>query len=259
LNDGTNSTIALPGFYCQNRGHLPLYLSFTAVNDGVCDYDLCCDGSDEWQGIVQCEDKCDSIGKEAMRLEQDRQKALTAAISRRKELVTTAARLRKENEIRMNDLQILIVGSESKLEKLQAQLQEAERTEKSRVARTANGGKSGEIALLVGQAKSRTIELRETLGRVRQQRDTAKNRLDELEKLLSTFQEEYNPNFNDEGVKRAVRAWEDYSAQEKTTITDEGYEKDLDEIVKTDEESGLDWESFLKHTTHENPELDLCE
>lgn len=36
------------------------------VNDGVCDYELCCDGSDEniYVGGVQCENCCDVIGKE---------------------------------------------------------------------------------------------------------------------------------------------------------------------------------------------------
>jgi protein kinase C substrate 80K-H len=69
-----------------------------------------------------------------------------------------------------------------------------------------------------------------------------KGRVKELEALLTTFKEEYNPNFNDEGVKRAVRAWEEYAAKEKSGETETAYERDLDEIVKPDdEEGGVNW------------------
>ena len=65
--------------------------------------------------------------------------------------------------------------------------------------------------MVVGLARQRTEELLRSLVQVRQERDASKSRLQELEGILSTFKEEYNPNFNDEGVKRAVRAWEDYA------------------------------------------------
>ena len=33
--------------YCRNAGYIALYVDDFKVNDGVCDYDVCCDGSDE--------------------------------------------------------------------------------------------------------------------------------------------------------------------------------------------------------------------
>lgn len=104
-------------------------------------------------------------------------------------------------------------------------------------------------------------ELRETLITVRQARDSNAERVKELETILSTFKEEYNPNFNDEGVKRAVRAWEDYAARDKGPEGDAAHERDLNEITKSDKDNGLDWDSFsdddeaeveLRKTTHHN-------
>ena len=71
ISGTSNATIVLPGFYCKNKGHVPGYIPFTYVNDGVCDYEVCCDGSDEWEGAggVKCEDKCKEIGKEFKRLD----------------------------------------------------------------------------------------------------------------------------------------------------------------------------------------------
>jgi protein kinase C substrate 80K-H len=65
-----------------------------------------------------------------------------------------------------------------------------------------------------------------------------------LETILSTFKEEYNPNFNDEGVKRAVKSWEDYAAKKDAAAeTDESAEdRDIEEISKPDSETeGINW------------------
>lgn len=40
------------------------------MNDGVCDPE-CCDGSDEFNGTVQCPNVCERVGKEA-KVERDR-------------------------------------------------------------------------------------------------------------------------------------------------------------------------------------------
>ncbi|KAK4695629.1 protein kinase C substrate 80K-H, partial [Lecanoromycetidae sp. Uapishka_2] len=243
-------TVALPGYYCKNKGHQPSYVPFTIVNDGVCDYDLCCDGSDEWAkvGGVKCEDRCKEIGKEWRKQDEIRRKSLSNAAKRRKELVTEASRLRKEIEGRIEDLQAEIQGGERKVKALEADLMEAERQERGKVVKKPGPGGS-KLSMLAQLAKDRIEELREALIEVRGQRDTGKSRIAELEGILSTFKEEYNPNFNDEGVKRAVRSWEDYAARDKPTIGDEAHDRDLNEIAKPDSETGA-----IKWTEWEEPE-----
>ncbi len=242
-----NTSLALPGYYCKNKGHQPSYVPFTFVNDGVCDYDLCCDGSDEWAkvGGVKCEDRCKEIGKEWRKQDEIRQKSVANAAKRRKELVAEAGRLRKEVEDRIQDLLTQIQGEELKVEALEADLKEAERQERGKVVKKPGVGGS-KLSMLAQLAKDRIEELRETLVEVRGQRDTGKSRIAELEGILSLFKEEYNPNFNDEGVKRAVRSWEDYAARDKPAIGDEAHDRDLDEIAKSDAESGAirwsEWE-----------------
>ncbi|KAF4547097.1 Glucosidase II beta subunit-like protein 1 [Elsinoe fawcettii] len=253
--DTINATIALPGFYCKNKGHQPSYLPFTAVNDGKCDYDLCCDGSDEYEGLVKCADKCDSIGKEFRKLSESRQKSLSAARAKRKEMVAESVKLRKEAEDEIKNLETQITAAEVSVKQAQDTLKDTEKRERNRMAKS--GGKAGEVSILINQAKQRTQELRDNLVRVREQRDVVKTRLEELEQLLTTFKEEYNPNFNDEGVKRAVRAWEDYAARDKTSIGDAAHDRDLDEVSKSDEDAGLNWDSFLTASESDNPELDL--
>ncbi|KAL8929420.1 MAG: hypothetical protein Q9172_000471 [Xanthocarpia lactea] len=245
-SDNTSRSGALPGFYCKNKGHQPSYVPFLSVNDGVCDYDLCCDGSDEWAhvGGVKCEDRCKEIGKEWRKNDEQRKKSLGAAGRKRKDLVAEAGRLRKEVEDRIQSLEAEIEGSVLKTKSLEAALADAERQERGKVVRSP--GKGGKLGSLIQTAKDRIEELRESLVELREQRDTSKSRLAELEGILSTFQSEYNPNFNDEGVKRAVRSWEEYAARDRPAIGSDAQDRDLDEIAKLDSETGIikwsDWE-----------------
>ncbi|KAK5117957.1 hypothetical protein LTR62_004001 [Meristemomyces frigidus] len=244
-NAEANSTLALPGFYCKNKGHIPTYIPFTNVNDGICDYEVCCDGSEEWEhvGGVRCEDRCQQIGKEWKKVDEARQKSLGNAGRKRKELVNEAKRRRKEVEDRLMTLGTEIEGSELKVKQLENELSEVERREKGKVVKSGEQ-KVGKMGILVGLAQQRTNELRETLERTKQERDASRTRLQELEVLLTTFKEEYNPNFNDEGVKRAVRAWEDYAARDKGPEPDAAHDRDLDAMVKSDKDNGLDWEQY---------------
>ena len=244
-----NITLALPGYYCKNKGHQPSYVPFTNVNDGVCDYQLCCDGSDEWAkvGGTKCDDRCKEIGKEWRKLDEQRQKSASNAAKRRKELVAQAAILKQEVEAKIHTLETEIQGEEIKLKGLEANLAEAERQERGKVVKKPESG--GKLSMLIHLAKDRIEELREALVEVRSQRDMSKARIAELEGILTTFKQEYNPNFNDEGVKRAVRSWEDYAARDKPTIGDEAHDRDLDEIAKPDSETGA-----IKWNEWEEPE-----
>ena len=244
-----NTTLALPGYYCKNKGHQPSYVPFTNVNDGVCDYQLCCDGSDEWAkvGGIKCDDRCKEIGKEWRKLDEQRQKSASNAAKRRKELVAQAAILRQEVEVKIHTLETEIQAEEIKLKGLEANLAEAERQQRGKVVKRPGSG--GKLSMLAQLARDRIEELREALIEVRSQRDISKGRIAELEGILTTFKEEYNPNFNDEGVKRAVRGWEDYTARDKPTIGDEAHDRDLDEIAKPDSETGA-----IKWNEWEEPE-----
>jgi protein kinase C substrate 80K-H len=250
----SNGTLVLPGYYCKNKGHMPSYIPFTNVNDGVCDYELCCDGSDEWLGVggVKCEDRCAKIGKEWRKQDEARQKSLSAANRRRRELVAEAARLKQEVQDRIQTLQTETEAAEIKVQALEKKLQEVEREEKGKVVKGA--GKGGKLTVLASLAKDRIQELSDNLNRVRTERDTARSRIEELEAILKRFKEEYNPNFNDEGVKRAVKAWEDYAAQERPEPED-AKDRDLDEILKPDSESAIKWEEFEENA---ESDIDVC-
>lgn len=253
-NNDLELTLALPGFYCKNKGHRPSYIPFQRVNDGICDYELCCDGSDEWArvGGTKCEDRCKEIGKEWRKQDEKKQKSMTAALKKKKDLLVDAGRQQKEIEEDIKRLEAELEAQEIKVKSLEADLEEVQKQDQLKVVRGKNKGRVNVLAEL---AKGRVEELRNALVEVRGERDEARARVMELKDILSKFKDEYNPNFNDEGVKRAVHSWEDYAAREATDGhgANAARDRDLDEISKADSEtSGIDWVQW------ENEE-DTCE
>ncbi|KAK4223725.1 putative glucosidase 2 subunit beta precursor [Podospora fimiseda] len=241
----TNTTAALRGFWCANDGHIGSYLPFMYVNDGVCDYDLCCDGSDEAAhvGGVKCENKCAAIGKEYRRVEEERRQSKERSAKRRRTLVKEARELRRRVEAKIVSLNKEIQDLEVKKEELQKKYEEVERSEKNKVVKSV--GKGGKLGVLLGVAKTRVSELRNTLDKVLDQRDDLQDRVDQLEELLSKLKEEFNPNFNDEGVKAAVKGWEDYAASNTGEKKSDLADSDIMEVLKEDgETSGINWAEF---------------
>lgn len=242
-----NSSLALPGFYCKNKGHIPSYIHFESVNDGRCDYDVCCDGSDEFGGVggIKCPDKCNEIGKEYRKSEETRQKALQGALKRKKELATQASTSRK-------DVENLLALAETKIEALKVKVKDAETNladvehrEKTRVVRGATTGGSGKLGILVNLAQERVKELRISLEKTKKQRDAMSARVLELEGLLSTLKEDRNPNFNDAGVKAAVQGWEDYAARDTDDSWTDAEDRDLDAVMAEDTDAnGINWAEF---------------
>ncbi|KAK4234990.1 glucosidase II beta subunit-like protein-domain-containing protein [Achaetomium macrosporum] len=241
----TNSTNALPGFWCANAGHIGGYIPFMYVNDGVCDYELCCDGSDEFAhvGGIQCENRCDAIGKEHRRLEELRRQRKERSAKRRRTMVKEARELRRRVEAKIAALKSEIEGLEVKKVELQKKYEEIERSERSKVVKVE--GEGGKLGVLVSLAKRRISELRNALDNLLDQRDDLQDRVEQLEDILNRLKREYNPNFNDEGVKAAVKSWEDYAAgqagEKKSDLTD----AEIMDMLKEDgETSGINWAEF---------------
>ena len=195
-------------------------------------------------GGVTCPDKCKEIGKEWRAQDELRRKAHGAATKRRKELAAEAAKLKLEVENRIGTLVAEVEALEIKVKDAEKVVQDTEKSEKLKVIK--GPGKAGRTGVLASLARARVEELRTNLVTVRSQRNAMLSRVVELEDILGKLKEEYNPNFNDEGVKTAVRAWEEYAARDTDDGWEDAHDRDLDEISKPDGEgdSGISWSEW---------------
>jgi protein kinase C substrate 80K-H len=246
----TNATLALPGFWCANAGHIGAYVPFMYVNDGVCDYDTCCDGSEEYSAVggIKCANKCDEIGKEWRRVEEEKQKSFERSAKKRKTMVKEAKEMRRRVETKIETLKGEIKTLEARKRELQTKFNEIQRQEKGKIVKQEGSG--GKLGNLKSVTKKRISELRDALQTVVDQRDDLHERVKDLEGILRKFKEEYNPNFNDEGVKQAVKSWEDYAANLDSEGETEAEFADVEEVLKEDnEERGVNWKEFEEEET----------
>ncbi|KAJ4152866.1 hypothetical protein LMH87_009386 [Akanthomyces muscarius] len=238
----TSAKNSLPGFWCENKGHIGAYVPFLYVNDGICDYDLCCDGSEEYASVggTKCENRCAEIGKEYRRLAEEKDKKMRNAQTQRSKMISDSEVLRKQTEARIMELENQIRAGLAQKVALDAKYKDLQKKDRNRVVKSGGGGKLG---VLLGQAKGRVNELRETLTKVADERDKLRIKVNELDTVLRKLKEEYNPNFNDEGVKAAVKSFEDFAAREAEQPAAGG--DDVSSVLAEDgEHSGINWVEF---------------
>lgn len=71
------------------------------MNDGICD---CCDGSDEYSSVIQCNDVCRELGKEAVLKAQRSAELARKGNKVRMEMVARGKQLKTEHQSRLSKL-----------------------------------------------------------------------------------------------------------------------------------------------------------
>ncbi|KAJ3384871.1 hypothetical protein HDU92_003344 [Lobulomyces angularis] len=122
-------------FYCLNKNHIPIYISSSKVNDGVCDEE-CCDGSDEYNGFVTCPNTCKQAAVEYNRDKKKELEMKQVAMKTKLEYVNFHKTEKKRRELELKKLQSQIADSVALVEKYTKAKEEAqiyeERVEKLR-------------------------------------------------------------------------------------------------------------------------------
>lgn len=228
-------------FYCRNLGFKGSYIPSSWVDDGICDYDLCCDGSDEKPG--RCENKCKQY-KEKYEQERKRNNAMVEKGLRVKQKILEAS---KKKHVLLNEQVSMLTKEHSEVEKKLQKLQ------KQREKLNTENRKAVDEAF---------IEYEESVKNVSEKAVTQAKKVNELERrlfnleqALATMAKEYNHNFNDPAVKRAAKAYQDYAAnhdvlKEEDTKKQETVEDDFQNLQKLFTESKVSIADLQKQFTH---------
>lgn len=226
-------------FYCQNKGHVPGLLASSQVNDGICDYEICCDGSDEWAGFVKCENKCREMAAERQKREAEINRIQIEGWNARSKLVTKAASLKTGLLKEQAQIQTQLKLAKTRLQNAEEAVKLAELDSSMRV------GKKGDPYL--ERLKERIVEYQLAKNAMLEHIAIIEDRLAISEEILKNLKEEYNPNYNDEGVKNAVKA---YSALMESPLIDSGYEELVSHLS-----DASDGELFKEEAIEDDPDL----
>ncbi|KAJ3025427.1 UNVERIFIED_CONTAM: hypothetical protein HDU68_007140 [Siphonaria sp. JEL0065] len=112
-------------FYCNNAGHIGSSISSSRVNDGVCDPE-CCDGSDEYSGLIMCENVCAKVGAAFKKAEEEKTRIVQQGFKVKKDYLKYAAEAKKSRTQQLVDLDVEIWEITSRINELKALTTEAE-------------------------------------------------------------------------------------------------------------------------------------
>ncbi|KAJ1975982.1 hypothetical protein H4R35_002898 [Dimargaris xerosporica] len=195
-----SSACRLGEFYCHNRGHIPARLRASQVNDGVCEPE-CCDGSDEYNGLVTCPNRCAELAQE-YQAQQARLKELHAQGGALKRTMLQEARdLKMTKEVQLTRLRENLVTLEGEIMRLKdlerVQKEVRDQSESEQLFRQSPGTQLSQAT------RALVADLKSSLN-------TAYRDLDALSGLLRDLKENHNPNYHDMAVKQTIAAYDDF-------------------------------------------------
>ncbi|RKP32564.1 hypothetical protein METBISCDRAFT_29472 [Metschnikowia bicuspidata] len=180
-------------YYCANEGFYPRYIENYKLNDGVCDYEICCDGSDEYVS-GRCPNVCSKVKeqydgyilkkKEEMNHGLIARQVLEAKAAKRKE-ASLKATAKLTEEVAKFEHQLKYKACEPKTE-AHEEIQQLSQ-------------------LIVDETKFKQLMQDYTA-----QYTGLSNKIAFLEKIMLEMAMNYNPNFNDAAVKTAIHFFQDY-------------------------------------------------
>ncbi|CAG8432966.1 11027_t:CDS:10 [Diversispora eburnea] len=231
--DGSDEpgTSACPNskFYCKNIGHIPAYISSSRVNDGVCDPE-CCDGSDEYDGKINCPNKCEEFGAEYRKHLKEMEILRAQGADKKQEYIKYGQKLKIEL---LNSLDFAIVdlnAAKIKCADREAELKKLEHLEKI---------KSESSPIPVKEYNERMKKYRVKIKGLKDQINVLQGNVDALSKILQDLKNGHNQNENDITiVKSAITAYDEFldnnKGLEDFNVQDNEEDEKEDEILMGD-------------------------
>lgn len=196
-------------FFCENEGYFSLKIENYKVDDGVCDYDICCDGSDE--PSRKCENKCGEVRKQYDDFVRNRKQNVQEALVAKNYLVEKASQAKQELAEKLAVMKNEIHTKDEDLKFLVAQLASAELS-----------GEDVDEDSVVQEALRLAERVEEKLANIAKTAKELQQKLSLLEKMLSDLAQNFNPNFNDASVKLCVKLFEEYMSNKQEETEEAG-------------------------------------
>ncbi|KAI5966852.1 uncharacterized protein KGF55_000261 [Candida pseudojiufengensis] len=235
---GTNACPKPPfKFYCANEGHFPGYIDQFKLNDGVCDYDICCDGSDEYK-LGNCVNKCEEIHRQYEEYKNEQLAFIKKALEKKQKVIDSAQNKRKKLIDNLHQLKRQIPERKIQINKLKLQYENSELDQQDTSVFEGLKDHFNGLANKI-EAHKRDILKQES-------------KVSALENILEILSKNFNPNFNDPAVKDSIHKYQEYVSNKEEAILEDIHETNqmihnLIEKAKTLSHNGAKGEDHLNY------------
>jgi protein kinase C substrate 80K-H len=203
-------------FYCENQGFKPHYIPTYKVDDGICDYDVCCDGSDEDAGL--CENRCHEMKIEYdLEIKKHNQKISDGLILKNK-ILDKSKLIKNQLIYSVDKFKNEITEIERKIGVLELERNKLDKDQELIV----NNFQTIETDL-----NSLSINLFVSFTKLNDYIE----KLESLEDILKIMTDQYNHNFNDPAVKQAAQEYLNFAAAIEDFDTNTSKRIKVNEII----------------------------
>ncbi|KAL1924034.1 uncharacterized protein VTP21DRAFT_7069 [Calcarisporiella thermophila] len=256
--DGSDEpgTSACPNgkFYCANEGHIPAYIRSSRVNDGVCDAE-CCDGTDEYDGKIQCPNLCKEVGKEHRKMLRQIAAIQSEGARIKREYIKFGKEKKKKAQIELAKLEAEIIVLKERLGEVQSEKEKLEKEEQE--AKSKSAKKTLQCPIECSSNARDTLftlrsQVRERVEKLQEKVNQFDEHVDRLLQVLRDLKANHNQNYHDMAVKEAVTALEEFEREfekEETIVGDGGEANEVESETVDEELDGLFNEAIEKIET----------
>ncbi|KAI1316738.1 hypothetical protein EDD11_009554 [Mortierella claussenii] len=195
-------------FYCANIGHVSSYIQTSRLNDGVCDQE-CCDGSDEYNRIVECPNICEQVGAEARKERERLRKALKKGSKVRDNYVAFG----KNAKGRLQDQLDALQKKADQIKQTAATAQDALNAVKAKQQEYLESTKAE-------REEARELQLAPLIQQQIDRVTRAKEAKALLRSALEDLKKNQNKNFHDLVVKSTIAGFDEYLEDLKQEAAD---------------------------------------
>ncbi|KAG0207742.1 hypothetical protein BGX28_001075 [Mortierella sp. GBA30] len=207
-------------FYCNNAGHIPKYIKTSRLNDGVCDPE-CCDGSDEFNGQVQCPNVCEKLGEESRKERKRVRKVQKEGSKVRQSYVAYGKETKRKLKDQLGKLQVQFSAIQQKSAEAKAALDTINAWRQEYLENTRNEREAVRKVQLAPLIEQQYKRLAHAIDIKAQFRAT----LDELK-------EKHNKNYHDLAVKATISGFDEYVKELDQEMTDKAASHEVQDLIK---------------------------
>lgn len=205
-------------FYCANVGFKGNFIPTYKIDDGICDYDVCCDGSDEPDGV--CGNKCEEL---KARFESDiklHNERILKGLKIKESIVQKSSHMKQSVQESIQSITLQIEATNRRIQEIEVEKKKLDENQQ----------------LVDGKFDSIYKKLEDTSSSLQSQLKEISlyiEKLESLDHILKRMTNEYNHNFNDPAVKEAANEYLNFAAVNENAASIKGNIGAISNNIKT--------------------------